>query len=123
MQPLGFDWHISVGIVSSFANRELFISSMALLHSMEQDHAGSRSLAETMRGATDPQSGEPLYNTLTALSLLVFFAFSCQCISTIAVCRRETGHWKWPALMFVYMTSLAYLASLLTYQLGSLLVR
>ena len=121
MKPLGYDWKISISIVSSFASRELFVSSMGLLHNMEESQISTDSLADTLRNAKQEDNGKPAYNLLTALSLLVFYAFSCQCLSTIVVCKRETGNWKWAMVMFVYMTTFAYIAAFLTYRIGSFL--
>lgn len=118
VEPLGYDWKIGVGIVASFAAREVFVSSMALLHNLEDANEESESLLTAIRTARDPETNQLLYSLPTALSLMVFFVFACQCMSTLAVVRRETGSWNWPAFMFVYMTVLAYSAALLTYQLG-----
>jgi ferrous iron transport protein B len=117
--PLGFDWRIGVSIFASFAAREVFVSSMALVHNLESEDEVSDTLIGAVKNAKNPETGGPAYTPLTAISLMVFYVFACQCFSTLAVCKRETGSWKWPALMFVYMTVLAYVASLVTYQVGS----
>lgn len=118
IKPLGFDWKFGVGIVASFAAREVFVSSTAMLHNLEEEEP-SESLVLAVKNERDPKTGKLRYTPLTAISLMVFFVFSCQCMSTLAVCRRETGSWRWMAFMFAYMTAMAYLASLATYQLGS----
>ena len=122
IEPLGFDWKIGVGLFASFAAREVFVSSMALVYNLEDADEESDSLIDALQNARDPTTNLPAYTLITALSLMVFYVFACQCISTLAICKRETGNWRWPALMFIYMTVLAYLASLITYQIGSLLI-
>ncbi len=115
IKPLGFNWQIGIGIISSFAAREVFVSSMATVHSLDSDQSNRDSLTNLLR-AKKNVPGE--LSTAGALSLLVFYVFSCQCMSTLAVCRRETGSWRWPALMFVFMTVMAYGASWLTFSLS-----
>lgn len=118
--PLGFDWKIGVGLVSSFAAREVIVSSMATIYNLESDVTEeSPSLRDALRNDRRPD-GTPVYSGLTAISLLVFFVFAAQCMSTLAVVRRETNSWKWPALMLVYMTGLAWVASFAVYQGGRL---
>lgn len=121
IRPLGFDWKIGLGLVASFAAREVFVSSMALVNNLEQADEQSESLIAAVREAKDPLTGEPAYAIPTALSLMVFYVFACQCISTLAVSKRETGSWKWPAIMFAYMAILAYVASFVVYQVASVL--
>lgn len=121
MAPLGFDWKLTVGIIGAFSAREVFLSTMGMvygLESAEEDEA--KPLRDHMRAETRAD-GKPAYPPLVALSLMVFFALACQCMSTIAVVKRESRSWRWPTLLFVYMTSLAYAASFVVYQLGSLL--
>lgn len=120
IRPLGFDWQIGVGLIASFAAREVFVSSMALVHNLEDADETSSSLIDSIRNAKDPETGLPRYSIATALSLLVFFVFACQCMSTVAICKRETGSWKWAAVMFCYMTAMAYVLSLVTYQVATL---
>jgi ferrous iron transport protein B len=119
LQPLGFDWKIGVGLIGAFAAREVFVSTMALVYGVQADDDEASSLRERIRA--EARDGKPVYTPLVGLSLLVFFALACQCMSTLAVVRRETKSWRWPAFMFAYMTALAYLASLLVYQGGRLL--
>lgn len=118
--PLGFDWKIATGIVGAFAAREVFISTMALVYGMGEVDDEAIPLRERMR-AERRADGAHAYPPLVGLSLMVFFALACQCMSTLAVVRRETGGWRWPAFLFGYMTALAYAASLLVYQGGKLL--
>lgn len=114
--PLGFDWKMGVGLISSFAAREVMVSTMATLYSMGDADEESVSLRQALREDTYPD-GRPVFSVAVALSLLVFFVFAMQCMSTLAIVKRETNSWTIPTLMFVYMTLLAYGASFLTYQL------
>ncbi len=121
LKPLGFDWKIDVGLLTSFAQREVFVSTLAILNNLGEEKDAAQSLKQAMRRAKDPVSGRPLYPPLVGLSILVFFAFACQCVSTLVVAYYETGTWRWPAFMFVYMMVLAYAASLVVYQGGKYL--
>jgi ferrous iron transport protein B len=114
IRPLGFDWKIGIGLLASFAAREVFVSTMGLVYGVGEADEESSSLREAIRA----QKG---YTPLVGLSLMVFFLLACQCMSTVAVVRRETNSWRWPLFMFGYMTVLAYLGSLLVYQGGRLL--
>ncbi len=121
MAPLGFDWKMSAGIVTAFAAREVIISTLGIIYSVGEDaDETSLALRDQLKTDTYPD-GQPVFTTLSALSLLVFFVFALQCMSTLAIARRETGTWLWPAVMWCYMTGLAYLASLVVYQGGRLL--
>lgn len=122
IEPLGYDWKLGVSIIASFAAREVFVSSVALVNNLEDVDEESDSLIDAIRNAKDPETGEHSYDLATALSLMVFFVFACQCMSTLAVCKRETGGWKWPIVMFVYMTALAYGAAFVTFRLSSSLL-
>jgi ferrous iron transport protein B len=119
--PLGFDWKIGLGLITSFAAREVMVGTLATIYQVENGDENSPGLREALRQDRNPQTGEPVYSTLTALSLLVFFVLACQCMSTVAVVRRETNSWRWPIVMIVYMTSLAYVCSFLVYQGGRML--
>jgi len=119
--PLGFDWKIGVGIVGAFAAREVFVSTLGIVYSVGGDaDEGSEPLRDKLRGATKPD-GTRLYTPLVGLSLMIFFALACQCMSTLAVVRRETGGLRWPLFLFGYMTALAWIVSFLVYQGGRLL--
>ncbi|MFK7991469.1 MAG: ferrous iron transport protein B [Sandaracinaceae bacterium] len=119
--PLGFDWRIGIGLIGSFAAREVLVSTLGIVWGIGDDaDEGSVPLRQALTEAENPD-GTPLFTMLTGLSLMVFFVFAAQCMSTIAVVRRESGSWRWPILMVVYMSALAYGASLLTYQGGLLL--
>ena len=116
--PLGFDWRIGVGIIGAFAAREVFVSTLAIVFDIESDGAEEVPLRDALRAATWPD-GRRLMTPLAGVSLMVFFVLACQCMSTIAVVRRESGTWSWPLFMLAYMTVLAYGASLAVYQVGS----
>jgi ferrous iron transport protein B len=118
--PLGFDWKIGIGLIGAFAAREVFVSTMAVTYGLEQDDDDSSALRARLQNETRPD-GSRLFTPLVCLSLMVFFALSCQCMSTLAVVRRETSTWRWPAFLFAYMTILAWLASFVVYQGGKLL--
>ncbi len=119
--PLGFDWKIGIGLISSFAARETVISTLSIIYNVGDDSgAQSTSLVVAMRNAKRAD-GSRVWTPLVALSLMVFFVLACQCMSTVAIVRRETNSWRWPLLMVSYMLVLAYGASLVTYQGGRLL--
>ena len=116
----GFDWKISAGIISAFAAREVIISALATIYSVGDVDEDSPLLREQLKADTY-EDGSPVYTPLVATSLLVFFVLALQCMSTLAIARRETNSWKWPAVMWLYMTGLAYLFSLIIYQGGQAL--
>jgi len=121
IRPLGFDWKIGIGLISSFAARETVISTLGIVYNA--GNAGddqSESLIQAMRNAKRPD-GSRVWTPLVALSLMIFFVLACQCMSTVAVVRRETNSWRWPLFMVGYMLLLAYVSSLVTYQGGRLL--
>jgi ferrous iron transport protein B len=119
--PLGFDWKIGIGLISSFAARETIISTLSIVYSVgDSQKEQSASLVEALRDAKR-SDGSPVWTPLVALSLMVFFVLACQCMSTVAIVRRETNSWRWPLFMVSYMLVLAYVASLVTYQGGHLL--
>jgi ferrous iron transport protein B len=115
IQPLGYDWRTGIALITSFAAREVFVGTMATLYSVGDDNEGMR-LKDKMKAANKPD-GTPLFTLATGLSLMIFYVFAMQCMSTLAITRRETKTWKWPVIQFVYMTGLAYLMSLIAYQL------
>ena len=117
VKPLGFDWQIGIGIISSFAAREVIVSTLSIVYGVGAD-AGDENpdgLYDTLRHATR-RDGGAVFTTATSFSLLVFYILAMQCLATQAVTKRETGSWKWPTLQFAYMSVLAYVASLITYQ-------
>ena len=118
--PLGFDWKIGVGLISSFAARETIISTLSIVYNVgEEGDDKSSSLVDAMRMPNAP-TARPL-DAATGLSLMIFFLLACQCMSTVAIVRRETNSWRWPLFMVSYMLVLAYVASLVTFQGGRLL--
>ncbi len=115
-RPLGFDWKINVGVLTSFAAREVVVSTLAIVYGIGEDSAEDEAtLVETLRRQKHPD-GTPVFNLATSLSLLVFFVLAMQCLPTQAVTKRETGSWKWAMLQLGYMSGLAYVAALVTYQ-------
>ena len=121
--PLGFDWKMGIGIVSSFAAREVFVSTMSIVYNVAQgtdEDTHTRDLAQIMRQQKGP-GGQPVYTTLTCVTLMVFYVLALQCVSTVAVVRRETNSWKWPLFQWLYMGVLAWLLAFATYQGGRLL--
>lgn len=113
--PLGYDWKIGIALITSFAAREVFVGTMATIYSVEEDNENT-SLREKMNNAVRPD-GTKVYTLATGLSLMVFYVLAMQCMSTLAVVKRETRTWKWPLIQLFYMTFLAYLMALLVYQL------
>ncbi|HYE16366.1 MAG TPA: ferrous iron transport protein B [Pyrinomonadaceae bacterium] len=119
--PLGFDWKMGIGLIASFAARETLVSTLSIVYNVGKDaDADPASLVEAVRNAKRPD-GSPAWTPLVAVSMMVFFVLACQCMSTVAIVRRETNSWRWPLFMVAYMLVLAYVASLVTYQGGRLL--
>jgi ferrous iron transport protein B len=112
--PLGFDWKMGIGLIASFAAREVMVGSMATIYGVA-DEGEEIELAKKIRNERTPE-GELKFSVLNGISLMIFYAFALQCMSTLAVMKRETGSWKWPLFQFVFMTGLAYLACLIFYQ-------
>jgi ferrous iron transport protein B len=117
IRPLGFDWKIGVGLVSALAAREVVVSTLAILYGQGKGEGSGdkNALYARMRAARWP-NGRPVFSTAACFSLTVFFVLAMQCMATLAVVRRETGQWRWAALIQGYMTALAYVAALVTYQ-------
>ncbi len=121
IEPLGFDWKIGVGLVGAFAAREVFVSTMGVVYGMgDETDQESVPLRRRLQDETWPD-GRRVYTPLVGLSLMVFFALAAQCMSTLAVVRRETNSWRWPVFLFAYMTVLAWVFSFATYQGGRML--
>ena len=116
ISPLGFDWKIGIALISSFAAREVFVGTLATIYSVGND--SEETIKEQMR-AEIGQDGRPLFNLATGISLMLFYAFSMQCMSTLAIVKKETNSWKWPSLQLLFMTILAYISSLFAYQILS----
>ena len=120
--PLGFDWKMGIGIVTSFAAREVFVSTMATVYNVgkyERSESSMQSLADTLKAQVQPD-GTAVYTPLRALTLMVFYVFALQCVSTVAIVRRETNSWKWPLFQWVYMGLLAWGLAFITYHIGHL---
>ncbi len=115
IEPLGYDWKIGIALITSFAAREVFVGTMATLYSIGNTE-DERGIQEQMAKEIDPDTGKPVYTLATAFSILVFYVFAMQCMSTLAVVQKETNSWKWPIIQFLFMTGLAYVASLVVYQ-------
>ncbi len=123
IRPLGFDWKIGIGIVTSFAAREIFVSTMSVVYNVgsgDDPETAVPTLAETLHGQVRAD-GSPLYTPLLGLTLMVFYVVALQCASTVAIVRRETNSWKWPVFQWLYLGGLAWLLAFLTYQGGRLL--
>jgi ferrous iron transport protein B len=120
LRPIGFDWQIGIGIIGAFAAREVFVSTLGVVFGIGEADEENTPLREALQDARHAD-GSPVMTPLSGVSLMIFFLLACQCMSTIAVVRRESGSWKWPVFLFSYMTVLAYLGSLLVYQGGRLL--
>ncbi len=118
IKPLGYDWRIGVGIIASFTAREIFVSTMGIVYSVEGTEDGSGALRQRMRAAVRPD-GAAVFSRAACLSLLVFYALAMQCVSTLAVAWRESGSWRWPAFLWLYMTALAYAAAFVTYHVAA----
>ena len=116
IKPLGYDWKIGIALITSFAAREVFVGTMATLYSVEEDD--NTSLREKLNAAVWPD-GRKVYTLAAALSLMIFYVLAMQCMSTLAIVKRETGTWKWPVVQFFMMTGLAYVLSWITYTIAS----
>ncbi len=115
-EPLGYDWKIDIGILSSFAAREVFVGTIASIYSLEDDGGENLRLKELMKKDINHNTGEPTFNFATGVSILLFYAFAMQCVSTLAIVRKETNSWKWPVIQLFAMTGIAYILALLAYQ-------
>ncbi|WP_416445434.1 ferrous iron transport protein B [Leeuwenhoekiella sp. A16] len=115
VRPLGYDWKIGIAIVSSFAAREVFVGTLATIYSVGSDE--EETIKNRMAGEVNPVLGGPLFNLASGVSLLLFYAFAMQCMSTLAIVKRETNTWKWPVLQLVFMSGFAYLVALAAYQI------
>lgn len=121
IRPLGYDWKTGVALIASFAAREVLVSTLGIIYNVGNDQdEQSATLVSAIRDAKKAD-GSPAWTPLTALSLMVFFVLAMQCMSTLAVVRRETNSWRWPLFMITYMTGLAYVAAMITYQGGKAL--
>ena len=118
--PLGFNWKMGIGIISSFVAREVFVSAMGTVYSVDNAESGQADLQQRMRADRDPTTGAPVFSPLLAIALMVYYVLAMQCISTLAIVRRETNGWKWPMFQLGYMTVLAWVATFVVFQGGKL---
>jgi len=123
IEPLGYDWKMGVGLVASFAAREVFVSTMSIIYIGEDETGEGDTVREKMAKETrKDDKTKKAYNLRTCLSLLVFYVFAMQCLSTVAVTRRETNSWRWAIFQVFYLTGFAYLAALVTYQISGFFI-
>jgi ferrous iron transport protein B len=114
VKPLGYDWKIGIALISSFAAREVFVGTLATIYSVGSDE--EETIKNRMAAEINPANGDPLFNFASGVSLLLFYAFAMQCMSTLAVVKRETNSWKWPMWQLFVMTAIAYIVALGAYQ-------
>ncbi len=118
IKPLGFDWRIGIGLITSFAAREVFVSSMGVVFGVEgADEEDTAPLRDALKAATWPE-GAPVFTPLVCFTLMIFYVFAMQCMATVAVVKRETNSWRWPLFQIVYMTGTAWVLSFIVYQSG-----
>lgn len=118
IKPLGFDWKIGIGLITSFAAREVVVSTLSTIYNVEDDGENMVNLKEAMKNDINPITGKNVFTPLVAISIMVFYVYAAQCVATFAIVKTETNTWKWPIFMIVYMTLLAYIMSFLVYNLG-----
>ena len=115
VKPLGYDWKIGIALITSFAAREVFVSTLATIYSVESDEEDT--IKHRMAAEVNSDTKKPLFNLASGISLLLFYAFAMQCMSTLAVVKKETNSWKWPAAQLVFMSLFAYIVALIAYQI------
>jgi len=115
LKPLGFDWKIGIALISSFAAREVFVGTLATIYSVENSSNTNTNIIERLRTEKNPETGRPMFTFAVGMSLLMFYVFAMQCMSTLAIVKRETNSWKWPMYQLFGMTGFAYLVSFITY--------
>ena len=118
IKPLGFDWKIGIGLITSFAAREVVVSTLATIYNVEDDGDNMVNLKEAMQNDINPETGKNVFTPLVAISIMVFYVYAAQCVATFAIVKTETNTWKWPIFMIVYMTLLAYIMSFIVYNFG-----
>ena len=119
IEPLGFDWKIGIGLITSFAAREVVVSTLATIYNVDDEDESMVDLKTAMINDINPKTGKNVFSPIVAVSLMIFYVYAAQCVATFAVVRTETNTWKWPLFMILYMTLLAYLMSFIVFQLGS----
>jgi len=117
IRPLGYDWKIGIAVVTSFAAREVFVGTLATIYSVGSHSEEEETIKNRMEAEVNPKTGEKVFNFATGISLLLFYSFAMQCISTLAITKKETNSWKWPMLQLGFMSVFAYVVSLIAYQL------
>ena len=117
VKPLGYDWKIGIAVLTSFAAREVFVGTLATIYSVGNDE--EETIKNRMAAELDETSKKPLFNLASGISLMLFYAFAMQCMSTLAIVKRETNSWKWPIVQLVSMTVIAYISALVAYQILS----
>ena len=117
IRPLGYDWKIGIALITSFAAREVFVGTLATIYSVGSDDENTATIKEKMRSEINPATGKKIFNFPAGMSLLVFYAFAMQCMATLAIVKRETKSWKWPLIQLFGMTGLAYICSLIVFQI------
>ena len=117
IRPLGYDWKIGIALITSFAAREVFVGTLATIYSVGSDDENTATIKEKMRSEINPATGKKIFNFPAGMSLLVFYAFAMQCMATLAIVKRETKTWKWPLIQLFGMTGLAYVCSLIVFQI------
>jgi ferrous iron transport protein B len=117
IRPLGYDWKIGIAVVSSFAAREVFVGTLATIYSVGSHSEEETTIKNRMAAEVHPETGKKIFNFATGISLLLFYAFAMQCISTLAIVKKETNSWKWPIVQLVFMSGFAYITALIAYQI------
>ena len=116
IRPLGYDWKIGIAVLSSFAAREVFVGTLATIYSVGNHSEEETTIKNKMAAEVHPVTGDKIFNFATGISLLLFYAFAMQCVSTLAIVKKETNSWKWPIIQLVFMSGFAYIVSLIAYQ-------
>ncbi len=119
IRPLGYDWKIGIAVVSSFAAREVFVGTLATIYSVGSHSTEETTIKNRMAAEVHPVTGEKVFNFATGISLMLFYAFAMQCISTLAIVKKETNSWRWPIIQLVFMSGFAYIVALIAYQILS----
>jgi ferrous iron transport protein B len=117
LEPIGFNWKIGIGLIGAQAAREIFVSTLSVVYSVEAQEEDNSPLRDALLADHWPD-GSPVFTPLVCITLMIFFVLSMQCVATLAIVKRETNTWRWPIFLFTYMTLYAYLASFIVYQTG-----
>jgi ferrous iron transport protein B len=119
IKPLGYDWKIGIALLTSFAAREVFVGTMATLYSVQSGSNEAASLKAKMKSEINPETGQLVFTLPVGLSLMIFYVFAMQCMSTLAITYRETKGWKWPILQTLYMSGIAYISAYMVFTIFS----